>query len=427
MPWFQSATQKVATTPSAETDSHAGHDSSSHAQAASVRLSVNGLKNIGFEPLVVELADYDKKLTLPAIIVERPGRSQLHITAPLTGIVTKIHAVTGEAIAVGQPLFDLQLTHEELVAAQREFLRTAENLKVVNREISRLQTLDEGVIAGRRILEKEYEKQKLKASLHAERQALLLHGIDEAQIAEIIRTRHLFRSLTVHAPEHEHDEDSCAGDHLFLIQRLGIAKGEQVEAGSELAVLADHCELHIEAQAFEDDAALIRKAVQSKRKVIASELTKDSPATVIKGLDIHYVSDRIDPSSRAFKIFLRLPNEVVLDKGAPNGKRFIEWRYKPGQRMQICVPIEIWQNQFVLPTTAVIDEGAEAYVYRQNGDYFGQVSVHVLHRDPQSVVVANNGSLFRGDVIAGKGAYQMHLAWKNEAGGALDPHAEHNH
>jgi hypothetical protein len=95
--------------------------------------------------------------------------------------------------------------------------------------------------------------------------------------------------------------------------------------------------------------------------------------------------------------------------------------------MQLNVPVETWDNQLVLPTTAVVDEGAEAYVYRQNGNLFEQVSVHILHRDQRSVVIANDGSLFRGDVIAGNGAYQMHLALKNQLGGGIDAHAGHTH
>jgi hypothetical protein len=29
--------------------------------------------------------------------------------------------------------------------------------------------------------------------------------------------------------------------------------------------------------------------------------------------------------------------------------------------------------------------------------------------------------------VAGRGAYQMNLALKNQAGGGIDPHAGHNH
>ena len=32
-----------------------------------------------------------------------------------------------------------------------------------------------------------------------------------------------------------------------------------------------------------------------------------------------------------------------------------------------------------------------------------------------------------GEVIAAKGAYQIHLALKNKSGGAVDAHAGHNH
>jgi multidrug efflux pump subunit AcrA (membrane-fusion protein) len=298
---------------------------------------------------------------------------------------------------------------------------------VVNREIARLRSLGEGVIAGRRILEQEYEKQKLEASLHAESQAMLLLGMSEQQVKDIIETRRLLRSLTVWAPAHGHSGLSCPIDHIFQMQRLGVAKGVRVEAGRELAVLADHCELLIEGLAFEDDALQIRRATKAGREITARLLVDDSPGAAVTGLEVLYVADQIDPDSRAFKIYLHLPNEIALDKSTLAGKRYIEWRYKPGQRMQLSVPVEMWEDQLVLPTTAVVDEGAEAYVYRQNGNLFEQVSVHILHRDQRSVVIANDGSLFRGDVIAGNGAYQMHLALKNQLGGGIDAHAGHTH
>jgi multidrug efflux pump subunit AcrA (membrane-fusion protein) len=408
---------------------HASHlgAQAGHVAVASIVLSENGLRNVGFEPLAIEPSSYERKVTLPAIVIERPGRSQLYITAPLTGIVTAIHAVTGEAVGPGEPLFDLRLTHEELVVAQREYLRTAENLDVVNHEIARLKSLEEGVIAGRRILEQEYEKQKLEASLHAESQALLLHGISQAQADEILKTRHLFQIITVKAPEHVHNGDSFKTEHLFQIQRLGIAQGEQVEIGHELAVLSDHCELLIEGLAFEDDATQIREAAVAGHEVSARPLVDDSRDSVVTGLKVLYVSDKIDPDSRAFKFYLRLPNKIVFDKSIPAGNRYIEWLYKPGQRMQLSLPVETWKDQLVLPTTAVVDEGAEAYVYRQNGQHFDQISVHVLQRDHNAVVIANNGALFRGDVIAGAGAFQMHLALKNKSDGGIDPHAGHGH
>jgi hypothetical protein len=95
--------------------------------------------------------------------------------------------------------------------------------------------------------------------------------------------------------------------------------------------------------------------------------------------------------------------------------------------MELRVPFEKWNEQIVLPVEAIIDEGAEAYSYRQNGDRFERVPVHVEYRDRYAVVVANDGALFPGDVVAGQGAYQIHLALKNKSGGGIDPHAGHQH
>lgn len=407
------------------TDAHAGHDG--HSDSASIELSERGLRNIGFKPLVIQPRDYSRTLTLPSIVVERPGRSQRHVTAPLTGLVTEIHAVNGEAVGPGEPLFELRLTHEELVAAQTDYLRTQSNLEITNRELARLQGLGEGVIAGKRILEQQYEKQKLESALMASEQAMLLHGLNQKQIDEIRRTKQLFQKVTVYSPEHRHDDEVCKGPHLFTIQRLGVAEGEQIEVGRELAVLADHCELHVEAIAFEDDADAIRSAAMEDRSITARLLQSTSADSVVEGLRILYVADQIDPQSRALKVYLRLPNEIAFEKSLPNGKRFLEWRYKPGQRLEVSIPVETWEDQLVVSTTAVVDEGGESYVYRQNGDHFDQVPVHIVHREQESIVIANDGALYPGDVIAGEGAFQMHLALKNKAGGGVDPHAGHNH
>ena len=403
-------------------NAHAGHD-----DATSIELSQNGLKNIGYRPFEVSLGAFVRKLALPAIVAERPGRSRIHITAPITGVVTEIHAVEGQAVEADSPMFEQRLTHEELVTAQRDYLHTAESLDVVNREIARLESLGEGVVAGRRILEQKYEKQKLEASLRAEQQALMVHGFTQEQVESMLESHQLLRKFVICAPDHAHVCESCQGDHLFHVQRLAVAQGQQVATGQELAVVADHCELFVEGLAFEDDATGLRRAARSGWEIDADLLLGNEPTSSVKGLKLLYLADRIDPDSRAFRFYLRLPNEVVLDQTTDDGRRFIEWRFKPGQRMQLEVPVEKWEEQIVLPLAAVVDEAGEAYVFQQNGDHFDRVSVHVVYRDQKSAVVANNGILFPGDIVAGQGAYQMHLALKNKTGGGIDPHAGHNH
>jgi multidrug efflux pump subunit AcrA (membrane-fusion protein) len=110
-----------------------------------------------------------------------------------------------------------------------------------------------------------------------------------------------------------------------------------------------------------------------------------------------------------------------------NGQRFINWRFKPGQRTQLRVPVEEWTERIVLPAEAVAQDGAETYVFQQNGDHFDRRPVQVEYRDLTAVVIARDGSLFPGERVALSGAQQMLMALKNKSGGGIDPHAGHTH
>ena len=73
------------------------------------------------------------------------------------------------------PLFDLRLTDQATVAAEADFLRMAQELDVVGREVDRVRKVaSQGAIAGKALLERQYEQQKLEAQLESQRQRLLL-------------------------------------------------------------------------------------------------------------------------------------------------------------------------------------------------------------------------------------------------------------
>jgi hypothetical protein len=131
--------------------------------------------------------------------------------------------------------------------------------------------------------------------------------------------------------------------------------------------------------------------------------------------------------SRTLPFYVRLPNQLTRDVPSPNGLRFIEWKYRPGQRLQLRVPVEEWQQQIVFPVDAIAQEGAEAFVFQQNGNHFDRVPVHVIYRDQAYAVIKNDGSVFPGDIVAQRGAHQLQMALKNKSGGGADPHAGHNH
>lgn len=367
-----------------------------------------------------------RTISVPALVTERPGRSQVQLTAPFTGIVTNISLIEGEVVLPGEPLFTLRLTHEDLVTAQRAFLQSTQELEIVQNEIKRLLSVGDGVIAGKKVVEQEYEKQKIEAIVLAQRQGLLLHGLDNAQIDEIIKTRTLLQSLTVTAPQFVDDGIHHELDHVYHVQQINVQRGQHVAAGDTLGVLADHCMLYVEGQAFEDDAERLTQAAREGWEVAVSQVAAEGPHPVAKKLRIFYVADHIDSDSRALKFYLNLPNSLVRDQRR-DSHRFVAWKYRPGQRMEVRIPIsEPLQNQIVLPIDAVIEDGAEWFVFQQNGDHFDRKSVHLVYRDRDTAVVENDGKL-SGTTLAMSGAFQMNLALKNQAGEGVDPHAGHSH
>ena len=406
------------------------HDDHGHDEANSLRLSDQARRSIGLREGEIALSTFDLTISVPGIVVERRGRSKLTIIAPITGSVAQIFATEGEAIAPGQPLFEIRLTHEELVQAQANLLKTTEEVDIVRREIVRLEGIGpEGIVAVKTILERKYELQKLEAVRTAERQALLLHGLSESQVDEILLKRTLLGKFVVRAPAATTPPAGSTAEIILTLQDLAVERGQHVTAGDTLAILADHASLLIEGEAFEQDIPQITRAAADDLPVVAILESKGGPEQKVEGLEIDYVANRIDPESRALHFYVRLTNEIVGDKrGDGDGSaRFVDWRYRPGQRMQLRVPVDSWADRIVLPTGAVAQDGVENYVFRVNGDHLDRQAVHVEHRNPQTVVIANDGALFPGDTIAMTAAQQLQLALKNKSGGAIDPHAGHSH
>jgi len=486
------AAQAVSETV-ADSDEHEGehnHDHAGHDESSSIEVSEQAKRNIGLQTGKVRLSTFTKTITIPAMIVQQRGRTETRVVAPLTGLILKTYAIEGESLRPGQPLFDLRLTHEDLVQSQVEFLRVAEELDVVKREIARLKPgVSKGAVPAKTLLDRKYEQDRLEASQRAQREALLLHGLSESQVDSIIETRKLMSTVTISVPTDQTipvgggafisksppagspaaatatpDSDSppIAAEtieaekepatasptltnqpsvdvppadsdknsdlpSLLVVQQLQVETGRLVSAGDLLCTLADYRELYIEGQAFEQDAQAIGHAVQNDWAVTCLINGDPSPGhNRLENLPIFYVADQISPLSRTLPFYVVLNNVQTRDT-VRAGHRFISWRFKPGQRVQLLVPVDRWPDRIILPADAVVQDGAEWYVFQQNGDHFDRRPVHVEYRDLQSAVIAQDGSLFPGEVVAMSGAQQLQMALKNKSGGPVDPHAGHNH
>ncbi|MEO2014876.1 MAG: efflux RND transporter periplasmic adaptor subunit [Fuerstiella sp.] len=432
-------------------DSHAGHGHAAHDEATSLELSDQALQNLGLTDdgiSEIRLTTFSRSITVPALVVERPGRTRIQVATPMTGVITGIHAAQGEAVEPNSLLFEIRLTHEDLVRAQTEFVTTLGELDIEKREIVRLSdAAAAGGVARKTLLDRQYASDKLESLLIVQKEALRLHGLSDDQVNQIARNRRLLRELKVYSPNADGSSSkelklsqafvraeivpvsmqTPDGDPPLIFRELLVHRGQAVDAGEPLGTLVNYSELYIEGMAFEQDIAQLSAASRNGWKVIALFDEADGKLRKVPELDIAYLDTEIDRVSRTLKFFVGLPNELTHENTGRDNIRFVNWRYRPGQRLQLRVPVERWEKQIVLPVDAVAREGAEYFVFQQNGDHFDRLPVHVKYRDQFSVVVANDGQLFPGDVVAMRSAHQMQMALKNKAGGGVDPHAGHNH
>ncbi len=83
-----------------------------------VRIGQEARKNLGLVSKSLQPTTYFRKIDVPGVITDRPGISDRGVVAPVTGIVTQIHAYPGNTVAPNAPLFSLRLVSESLHTGQ---------------------------------------------------------------------------------------------------------------------------------------------------------------------------------------------------------------------------------------------------------------------------------------------------------------------
>ncbi|QDU60359.1 HlyD family secretion protein [Planctomycetes bacterium Pan216] len=406
-----------------------------------VTLSEQARKNLDLKTGRIELGDYWRTLSVPGVVIEKPGESMHGVTTPVEGVVEKIFASPGQVVRSGDPLFQLRLTGERLAEAQSELLKTIRDIELVDRELKRIEPLvKDGAVTQRQKLELEYKRRRFEATQQVASQELLALGLSEKQIAQARETGQLVRTFTVRTPERDHHAtsvpeeadrplpkaDRCpAEESAFTIEKLLVQRGGLVAAGQNLCDLAEHTMLFVEGQAFEKEVEVIGKAMTNDWPIKAVFEVGDDEDLVREGLRVLYIDNHVIPDSRTVRLYLPLCNEVFSDRPGANGSVYRTWRFKPGQKCRLFIPVKRWTERIVVPSEAVVVEGPDAYVFQASGDSFERRPVHLEYRDADTAIIANDGSIFPGDIIALNNAYQLNLAYKASVEG--DKGAGHGH
>ena len=447
--WWTPMKPRVARLLDVQTEAdvaHEGHEA--HPDPNTLTISEQARQTLGIKISRVKLRGvYERMIRVPGRIVEIPGASLRDVTAGLSGVITKVYVRMGEEIEPGDRLFDISLVHETAIQLQLDLLDALGKQEVTDLEIQRLTGLNQDrpdLISRSRILQEQYERRRLNHTIESRKQALLLLGFSENQITLLMREHEnhapresqskkvsfddyehpLIDSISIRAPGGQ-----SSGDRMppaFLVSELPVHPGEHVETGQLLCQLADYRTLYIEGRAFEHHHPDIRRAMRRQWPVTAVLNTGEQNPVFRDNLRILFQDPKVDPDSRTTRFYVELTNSKVNSRRS-KGRFFVDWESRPGQLVEVLVPVERMENKLVVPVDAVAQHGPDNYVFQASGSAFLRRPVTIEYRDQRHVVLGAGSRIYAGDAIAISGAYQLQLALLNRSSGPVDPHHGHSH
>jgi cobalt-zinc-cadmium efflux system membrane fusion protein len=402
-------------------------------EAKTLKMTEQARKNLGLVSRPTKPQAYWRTIEVPGEIVDRPGYSDRGVTSPAVGVVTEVHAFPGDTVKPGDRLFTLRLFSEYLQNTQSELFKATREIQLITEQHARLEGLvKSGGVPEARLIELDNQLRRQKALIQSYQQDLLTRGLNPEQIKSVADGTFVSTIEVVAPAVMDHKKNSSeiqpvvfnvtGGDVdglAYEVQELNVELGQQVQAGQLLSTLANHHALFIEGHAFKREASFLAKAAENNwpiRCSFAEDDQVDWPA-FDQTLEIRHLANAVNSETRTFNFFIPLLNQSrAYDK---DNQTFIVWRFRPGQRVRLQVPVEELKNVLVLPSAAIVREGPEAYVFQQNGDLFNRLPVHVLHEDRLQTVLANDGSVKAGLYLAQSAAASLNRVLKAQAASGI--------
>ena len=402
-------------------------------EAKTLKMTEQARKNLGLVSRPTKPQAYWRTIEVPGEIVDRPGYSDRGVTSPAVGVVTEVHAFPGDTVKPGDRLFTLRLFSEYLQNTQSELFKATREIQLITEQYTRLEGLvKSGGVPEARLIELDNQLRRQKALIQSYQQDLLTRGLNPEQIKSVADGTFVSTIEVVAPPVVDHSvkppeiqpvafrvTGSNADGIGYEVQELNVELGQQVQAGQLLSTLANHQALFIEGHAFKREASFLAKAAENNWPIRCSFSEDDQvdwPA-FDQTLEIRHLANSVNSETRTFNFFIPLQNQSrAYDK---DNQTFIVWRFRPGQRVRLQVPVEELKNVLVLPSAAIVREGPEAYVFQQNGDLFNRLPVHVLHEDRLQTVLANDGSVKAGLYLAQSAAASLNRVLKAQAASGI--------
>ena len=426
----------------ADQTGHAGHGSSSIVELAETTVANMNLLTGKFEQ-----RDYVHHIRVPAQVEEYKPQGRQSVVTPLAGRVTQVFVTRGEALRPGQKLFELSITDTSMSEAQLNLMSVVSEIKSQRQRLERLRPLAEkGAIAGKRVIDLKLEIEQLERRKNSLTEEIRIRGVDSDGMKTVTEEQKFTRTVNIFAPKANHSAKASEGslslsesgdENWFTVDSIAASKGKSFERGQQLCMLTWHGKLLLKGLAFESDMQTIA-AAGAKGLPFAAGFGEAANHLRREGLPLFSIDSHVDKDSQTFPVYVSIDNEVASRHQDSDGRWHVNWRFKPGQRAHLEIPVENWTQQVVAPIAAVVTDGPETFVFKmmdhthQSDDgkvivEFEKIPVKVLYQNARYAVLEEHLKLDLYEKYALDKAHQLNLALKQAASGGGGGHSHHGH
>jgi len=327
----------------------------------------------GIETAPVQLATEALSKPYPAK-VQVPNTQLRVLSAPLEGVVEALLVAEGESVEEGQTL--ARVRSQGLLELQATYLETSTRRALADETLARDKKLyTDGIVAKRRLLESQSAYHELSTAEERDRQSLLLAGLSESMLKELVREKTLSAVLEVKAP------------------LSGVVLEQIATAGQRLAV-----------------SDPLYRIGQLSPLWIEVHVPLNALGTIAPGSLVRIAEGGINAEVITVGRMVHGADQGVLVRAeVRDGAEHL----RPGQFVEAQISQGAGNGAFVVPAQAVVRMDSQDQVFVQRANGFELLAVEILSRERTVVVVRAN--LESSDSVVTSGTAALKAAWTGGA------------
>ncbi len=261
----------------------------------------------------------DVEVAIDAVGTLRANR-RVEVRSKAEGVVAAVAVAEGEAVALGDPLIQLNTTKLAAEVRLREASLAAARARATNARSAFERARD--LVKRGFIPQQEFDD--ARAATEAADAAV------EEVAAMLLVARELLRDADVRAPI-----PGVAGE-------AGVDPGDYVRNGDLLVIIVDADPVEVEFSVPEEHLAKL--AVGR----LVSVVVPSYPGEAFEGT-LTYIDPEVQPETHAVRLKARIPN--------------LDLRLRPGQFATVRTVLEVHRGSMLVPEEAVVPEGASTWVF----------------------------------------------------------------